>query len=324
MAQASEFGAEGWTEDRLPDLSGKRFVITGGDSGIGFETTRMLGAKGVGVTIISISEDKAERAILGLKTLAPQGEYDFFIADLADLSTVRKAAAEIAKAHPAIDALIMNAGVKRIPRRTLTRDGFEKQFGVNHIGHFVLASALSDCVERAGGRFVSVSSLMHKRASGIRFSDLTFQHHYHPTQAYTQSKLANLVFALELNRRLEAAGAKSRAYACHPGYANTQMHELGLSKLAGPLMRPINKLLYQSPRKAARSTLLCAAGLEAEPGGYYGPTGFHERTGPVGAATMSREARNPEIAAQLWDISQKSTAAEWPVLAKAKEPETAE
>jgi NAD(P)-dependent dehydrogenase (short-subunit alcohol dehydrogenase family) len=310
-AARPDFGAGGWTAERLPDLSGKTFLVTGGNSGIGFEAARMLGERGAAATILSRNPAKAESAVAALKAAASRGSFGSIALDLANLSSVRDAAAEARRRFKKIDSLVLNAGIMMIPKRELTADGFETQFGVNHLGHFALAGLLADLVEAAGGRFVSVASLAHRYASGIRFDDVMFARGYSPIAAYAQSKLANLMFALELNRRLVAAGKNSRALACHPGYSDTNLQSTGPSKLAAALMKPLTALLSQPAANGALPIVLSAAGAEAEPGGYYGPAGWRELRGPVGAARIGRQAQDASAAGRLWELSEALTGVRW-------------
>lgn len=305
------FGKGGWTPDHLTDLSGKNFVITGGNSGIGFEAARMLGEKAAQVTILCRSEDKARAAVEELCKMAPTGAFDYVLMDLSDLASVREAAQRIRDSRTSIDGLVNNAGIMMIPKRELTKDGFETQFGVNHLGHFVLNAELCDLVEAASGRFVSVASIAHKYAHGFHFDDLMFATGYNPVRAYAQSKLANLVYALELNRKLADNNCASRAFACHPGYSDTNLQTTGPGGIAAMLMKPLTAMLSQPAAKGAVPTVLCAAGAEAEPGGYYGPTGFREFSGPVDRASISPFAKNRIDAERLWLESENLTAAKW-------------
>lgn len=314
---ADPSGRRGWTEDRLPDLSGKSFLITGGNSGIGFEAARMLGAKGARVIIACRNPAKADAALTQLKAAAPSSRFESMALDLADLSSVRAAATEARRRLDRIDALINNAGIMMIPSRTLTADGFETQVGVNHLGHFLLTALLADKVEASGGRFVIVASTASKFAPGFRFDDLMFESGYSPARVYAQSKLANLSFALELDRRLAAAGARARAFACHPGYSDTALQYTGPGAKAAPLFRVMNGLFAQSAALGALPTVLCAAGSEAEPGGYYGPTGFLELKGPVGKAKIPAPAQDRAAARKLWDLSEELTGSTWPAILRA-------
>lgn len=310
----TDFGPQGWTADRLPDLSARTFVVTGGNSGIGLEAARMLGVRGGRVVILCRNPKKATDALAALKRTAPRGRFEATALDLADLASVRAAAASLSASLPRIDALVLNAGLMMIPTRTVTADGFETQFGVNHLGHFALAALLAEKVEAApAGRFVSVASVAHKFAPGFRWNDLMFERGYTPARVYAQSKLADLVFALELDRRLVAAGRRARAYACHPGYSATNLQSTGPGALAAAAMAPLNRLIAQSADKGAVPTVLCAAGAEAEGGGYYGPTGLFEMKGPVGVARMTRHARDAEAGARLWAQSELLTGVRWTI-----------
>ncbi|MEM9706395.1 MAG: oxidoreductase [Pseudomonadota bacterium] len=311
------FSGNGWTADQLPDLSGKTYVITGGNSGIGFVASRLLAERGGRVIMICRSEEKAKNAVADLNAGSHAVDAEFIQGDLADLSSVKNAASQIRARCPSIDGLINNAGLMMIPKRTETKDGFETQFGVNHLGHFVLNAALGDLVEKASGRFVSVASVAHKFAPGIRFSDVMFKDGYKPGRVYAQSKLANLMYALELNRRLEGAGLKSRAFACHPGYSDTNLQVTGPGSIAAFFMRPLTMAFSQPAELGALPTVLAAASDQAAPGGYYGPTGFMDMTGPVREARMTGAAKNEQAGAKLWDLSEELTGAKWSIFERA-------
>lgn len=305
------FGKSGWTSENLTDLSGKNYVITGGNSGIGFEAARMLGEKAAQVTILCRSEDKASAAVTELSQLAPAGRFDYVLMDLSDLASVREAAGRVRDSRASIDGLVNNAGIMMIPKRELTKDGFETQFGVNHLGHFVLNAELCDLVEAAAGRFVCVASIAHKYAHGFHFDDLMFADGYNPIRAYAQSKLANLVYALELNRKIADSNCAACAFACHPGYSDTNLQTTGPGGIAAMLMKPLTMMLSQPAAKGAIPTVLCAAGADAEPGCYYGPTGFREFSGAVDRAVVSPFAKNRIDAERLWLESEKLTGAKW-------------
>lgn len=309
----SAIGTKGWTPDLLPDLSGRAYVISGGNSGIGYEAARMLGANGAAVTILCRNEEKAANAIEALKAAAPRGAYDAVPLDLESLTSVADAATALRKRHDKIDGLINNAGIMMPPRRQLTKDGFELQIGVNHFGHFALNAALCDLVEAAQGRFVSVASIAHKFAPGIRWDDIHFERGYSPTRAYAQSKLANLIYARDLNRRLTDGGLNARAYACHPGYSATNLQTTGPGAIMGLLIKPMTAIFSQSAEKGAYPSVLCAAGAEAEPGGYYGPTRNGEMVGPVRDAKVARPARDIAAGERLFDLTRDAVGAHWSI-----------
>jgi len=312
-----QFGAKGWSPDRLPDLTGKTYIITGGNSGIGFEAARMLGDKGGNVTILCRNEEKAKAAVKALKEKAPGGIFKYILIDLSALGSVRVAAETVRAKHRSIDGLINNAGIMMLPKKEHTTDGNEMQFGVNHLGHFALNALLCDLVEEAGGRFVSVASIAHKYAKRFRFHDANFENGYSSTGAYAHSKLANLSYALELNRRLENANLDSRAFVCHPGYSDTNLQSTGPGSFASLAMKPLTAILSQPAAKGAIPTVLCAAGEEADPGAYYGPTGFQDMTGAVDRAWTSRAARDEDAARLLWEMSEKLTGVTWPIFENA-------
>lgn len=301
-------GFSNWTAEQLPDLSGKVYVITGGNSGIGFEAAKHLGNAGADVVLASRSLAKAEAAARDLHTHV-RGKIDVVQLDLSDLSSVRLAAEDIRKKCNKIDALINNAGIMQTPEQK-TVDGFEMQFGTNHLGHFLLSGLLIDLVEAAAGRVVTVSSIAHIPGA-IRFDDLMGKKEYSSMTAYAQSKGANLIFALELDRRLQASGHKSISIACHPGYSNTNLQSTGPTGFFSFLYKITNPLFAQSSREGALPTVLAAAGIEAKRGGYYGPQKAAETRGPVGDAKVAPYVLDQKTATKLWDESEKLVGYKW-------------
>ncbi len=301
-------GFSNWTADQLPDLTGKLYVITGGNSGIGYEAAKHLGKVGADIVLACRSLAKAEDAAKTLRTHI-RGNVDVVQLDLSDLSSVRKAAKEIRGKYPKIDALINNAGIMQTPEQR-TADGFEMQFGTNHLGHFLLSGLLIDLVEAAAGRVVTQSSIAHLSGE-IRFDDLMRRKAYSPMDAYTQSKGANLMFALELDRRLLASGSKAISIACHPGYTNTNLQSTGPTGFFNFLYKFTNPLMAQSPPDGALPTVLAAAGTEAKRGGYYGPQKMGGMRGPVGDAKVASYIFNEATAKRLWDESEKLVGYQW-------------
>ncbi len=299
--KVSASGFHDWTPDRLPDLSGKIYVITGGNAGIGFEAARMLGQAGANLVLACRSIDKAERARDALKSEV-KGTIDVVQLDLSDLASVRAAAAEIRRHHARIDGLINNAGIMQTPHRK-TKDGFELQFGTNHLGHFLWTSLLIDLVEAAEGRVVTVSSIAHKFAT-VDLDDLMSEKRYSRHKAYALSKVANLMFALELDRRLQAHGYKAISIACHPGYANTLLQSTGPTGFVKLVYKLSNPLLAQRAEAGAIPTVLAAAGKEARRGAYYGPQHLGESRGPVSDANVSDIAADQQLCAGLWQASE--------------------
>lgn len=307
-------GFRNWKPNRLPDLSGKTYLITGGNSGIGFEAAKHLGKAGGDVIIAARNPKKAEHAVAALKPEV-KGSVDQVTLDLADLSSVRAAAEEIHQRVPQLDALINNAGIMQTPKQQ-TADGFEMQLGTNHLGHFLLDGLLFDLVEKASGRIVTVSSVAH-RFGRMNLKDLMLTKSYSPTQAYGQSKLANMLYALELDRKLKAAGSAVTSYACHPGYSDTSLQSTGPTGVWNGLYKITNRVMAQPARKGAIPTVLCAAGSEAVPGAYYGPTGMSEMRGPVSDALVSRRALNEADAQNLWAQSEALVEFSWSEVLKA-------
>ncbi|MBI1393979.1 MAG: SDR family NAD(P)-dependent oxidoreductase [Alphaproteobacteria bacterium] len=297
-----------WTPDRLHDLEGRLYVVTGGNSGIGLEAAKKLARRNADVIIASRNEAKSRAAADALAPLGA-GRKSTLRLDLADLSSVHGAAADLRGRTVKIDGLINNAGVMQTPRR-LTKDGFELQFGTNHLGHFLWTALLFDLVEAVGGRVVTVSSIAHKYGR-LRFDDLMLSARYDPTVAYCQSKFANLVFAMELARRLKAAASPAMSVACHPGYANTNLQSAGPGALLAIAYRFSNAIFAQSADQGAIPTVLAAAGDEAVSGGYYGPTGLFGLGGPVGDADVLPRAREEHIGKRLWAESERLVDRKW-------------
>lgn len=301
-------GIANWKADMLPDLTGKLYVITGGNSGIGFEAAKHLGNAGADIVLACRSVAKAEEAAKELRSLIT-GQVDVVQLDLGDLVSVRAAAEAIRAKHPKIHGLINNAGVMQTPQQK-TADGFEMQFGTNHLGHFLWTGLLIDLVEASEGRVVTLASIAHLSGE-IRFDDLMGENAYSPMSAYTQSKGANLMFALELDRRLQAAGKKAISIACHPGYSNTNLQNTGPTGMFKFLYKILNPLFAQPSGDGALPTVLAAAGKEARRGGYYGPQKMGETRGPVGDAKVAAYVLDQESAQRLWGVSETLVGHKW-------------
>jgi NAD(P)-dependent dehydrogenase (short-subunit alcohol dehydrogenase family) len=298
-----------WTPDRLPSLQGRVYVITGGNSGLGLEAAIMLARAGGSVTLACRNSDKAEAAA---KRVASESgaEPGVVILDLASMASIRHAAEAVRESHAKIDGLINNAGIMQTPQLK-TEDGFELQLGGNHLGHFLWTGLLLDRVEAASGRVVTVSSIAHKYGE-IHLDDLMLEQGYTPTIAYCQSRLANLMFALELQRRLAAKGSSASSIACHPGYSGTALQSSGPTGVLNLIYKFTNALMAQPAHKGAIPTLLAAAGEEARPGGYYGPTAWRDTRGPVGDASIAGRALKEDVAAALWEKSEALVDLRWP------------
>ena len=304
-----------WSPQRLSDQSGKTFVITGANSGIGFQASKRLVQANANIVMLCRNLEKATEAAEKLKQSASgKGSVSIVQMDLANLNSVRAAASRVLKDAPKIDALINNAGIMFPPGRQLTDDGFELQFGVNHLGHFLLTGLLKDRVLESNGRFVSVSSLAHKFGlRRIRFKDPNWESGYQTALAYSQSKFANAMFAVELNRRLETSGSTARAFACHPGYSATNLQSTGPSRLMALMMAPANLIVAQSADRGGWPILLSATAPDAQGGSYYGPRQFGEMRGAVGACNMIGAARDQTAAAKLWTLSEQAVDLAWSV-----------
>ncbi|WP_208995431.1 oxidoreductase [Pseudovibrio sp. Alg231-02] len=297
-----------WTADKLPSLEGKTYIITGGNSGIGLEAARMLAKAGGDVVIACRNAEKGSAAQQALRTQA-KGRVDLVQLDLSDLSSVRHAAEIVASRYTKIDALINNAGIMQTPELKSV-DGYELQFATNHLGHFLWSGLLKPNVEAAKGRFVVVASLVHKMGK-INFNDLMMRENYAPMKAYSQSKLATLMFGLELQRRLSDAGSASFVAMGHPGYSATNLQSTGPTGWMNMAYKWMNSMFAQSAERGALPTVLAAAGVEVEPNGYYGPTKRMETVGPVGKAQIASHALNPEVARRLWSESEWLTDFKW-------------
>lgn len=303
--------AEAWIDRHVPDQNGRVFVVTGANSGIGFETVRALARRRAHVVMACRNAEKAERARTQLCEEVPDASLECACLDLASLASVRTFAADLLERHAALDVLCNNAGVMAIPRRS-TQDNFEMQLGTNHLGHFALTGLLLPALlRRPGSRIVTLSSMAH-RGGRIRFEDLHWDRaRYSKWGAYGQSKLANLLFTHELQRRLTAAGSSTLAVACHPGYAATQLQAVGPresgSRSMAAVMALMNRLLAQSAEMGALPTLYAATSEEMKGGEYVGPGGFAEQHGLPRKVGSSSRSRNRNDAARLWEISELQT-----------------
>jgi NAD(P)-dependent dehydrogenase (short-subunit alcohol dehydrogenase family) len=276
-----------WTPSDIPDLTGKTAIVTGANSGIGLPTARELARHGAHVIVAARSEDKAAAATAEIRRAAPDARVEYGLLDLADLSSVRRFAAGVAK----VDLLINNAGIGLIPRRE-TKDGFELQFGTNHLGHFALTGLLLPLLLAGpGARVVTVSSDAHARGK-IDFDDLGLERGYGRMSAYGRSKLANLLFMLELRRRASKAGTGLISVATHPGATATRIVKLG------PL-QPLMGVFLQSAEAGAAPSLYAATSSEIHGGEFVGPK--------LKLLTPSDSARSEELAARLWDVSTQLT-----------------
>ncbi|EDY42761.1 SDR family NAD(P)-dependent oxidoreductase [Streptomyces sp. SPB074] len=298
--------SDNWTEQDIPDQSGRVAIVTGANTGLGFETARALAARGAKVVLAVRDTGKGERAAVRMS-----GDVSVQALDLTSLDSVRTAAADLRAAHPRIDLLINNAGVMYTPKRT-TADGFELQFGTNHLGHFALTGLLLDrLLPVPGSRVVTVSSTGHRIRAGIHFEDLQWERSYRRTGAYGQSKLANLMFTYALQRRLARHGTTSAA-AAHPGLSNTEL----LRNTPAALRLPVTllvPLLTQKPEMGALPTLRAATDPATAGGDYFGPGGTGELRGTPKRVSSSPASHDETVQERLWTASEKLTGVTFPV-----------
>ena len=306
-------GRKGWTPEQLGSLAGKTFVITGANAGAGFEATRVFLGKGAKVVMMNRNAEKSTAAITTLKQeFGVEADVTFVRMDLAVLDSVRQAAAEVMEEVPRIDALICNAAIAQVAQQEITVDGFESQLGVNHFGHFLLCGLLFKRVEQSRGRIVVVGSNAYKMGlKKIQFEDLNFDKSYTAWSSYAQSKLAQMMFAYELQRRIEAAGKSVQVQVCHPGASRTNLLKDTASSFNKILWSLLSRVIAQSAEKGSWPEVMCATqeGLESER--LYGPTRRAQTVGPVGECPLDEVALDREMAAKLWTLSEQKTALSW-------------
>jgi NAD(P)-dependent dehydrogenase (short-subunit alcohol dehydrogenase family) len=298
--------AENWTAERIPDQAGRTAVVTGANSGLGLVAARELARAGADVVLACRDTEKAAAAVESIHTAAPGGSVAADQLDLSSLASVRAFAQRFAADHESLDLLINNAGVMAPPRRE-TVDGFELQLGTNHLGHFALTGLLLGRLQgQEDARVVTVSSAAH-RIGRIDFDDLQRQRHYFRWAAYGQSKLANLLFARELDRRLRVAGSTVSSMAAHPGYAATNLQSAGPPALDRILMAVPNLLFAQSAEMGALPELYAATRPNLDGGLFVGPDGPSEQRGYPKVVSPSRAGRNEATADRLWAVSEELT-----------------
>ncbi len=291
-----------WTVDSIPDQTGRTAIVTGANSGIGFETAKALAGKGAHVVLACRNQQRGDDAVDRIRQEAGAGTVEMRKLDLSDLSSVATFSANILDVLPQVDLLIANAGVMMPKKRTETKDGFELQLGTNHLGHFALVGKLLPLLEKQeNSRVVVVSSLAH-RGGKINFADLQWQkRRYLRMPSYAQSKLANLLFAQELDRRLSKSGSKTIAVAAHPGWTSTNLQK------ESPFIRFLNPMFGMPCAQGALPSLYAATDSDVEGGDYYGPGGLFEVRGWPKKAKVSKRASNLQTAHRLWEVSQDLT-----------------
>ena len=301
-----------WTAADVPDQTGRVAVVTGANAGLGLETAAVLAERGARVVVAVRDLGKGEAAVGEIRRRTSNADVALQQLDLSSLASVRTAADELRAAYPRIDLLINNAGVMYPPKQT-TADGFELQFGTNHLGHFALTGLVLDhLLQVEGSRVVTVASIAHNIQAGIHFDDLQWERSYNRVAAYGQSKLANLMFTYELQRRLAAKQAPTIAVAAHPGISNTELMRHipgsglpGFSALAG--------LVTNSPAVGALATLRAATDPAVHGGQYYGPSGFRELVGHPVLVQSNRQSHDTDVQQRLWSVSEELTGVKFPV-----------
>lgn len=302
-----------WTETDVPDESGRVAIVTGSNTGLGYDTARVLAARGAQVVMAVRDTAKGEAAAARIRGITPRADVTVHKLDLGSLDSVRTASAELAAAYPRIDLLINNAGVMYPPKQS-TADGFELQFGTNHLGHFALTGLLlKNLLSVDGSRVVAVASIAHNIKAKIDFADLQWEHRrYDRVAAYGQSKLANLMFAYDLQRRLSAANAKTISVAAHPGVAATELvrHVPGASL---PGVSWLSGRLLNTSELGALPTLRAATDPAVRGGQYWGPDGFRELRGYPKLVDSSTQSHDTAIQDRLWTVSEELTGVTYPV-----------
>jgi NAD(P)-dependent dehydrogenase (short-subunit alcohol dehydrogenase family) len=301
-----------WTTADIPDQSGRIAIVTGSNTGIGYHAAAALAQSGAQVVLAVRNLEKGNHALARISAAYPHAAVTLQELDLSSLESVRAAATALRKAYPRIDLLINNAGVMWTPKQ-LTADGFELQFGTNHLGHFALTGLLLDnLLGVRGSRVVTVSSTGHRLRAAIHFDDLQSEHSYDRYAAYGQSKLANLLFTYELQRRLAAKKKNTIATAAHPGAASTE-----LARNAPFFMKPLfavaGPVMFQNASMGSLPTLRAATDPDVEGGQYYGPDGFAEQRGHPKLVSSSGQSHDEDLQHRLWQVSEELTGVTYPV-----------
>ncbi|WP_336361400.1 oxidoreductase [Haladaptatus sp. ZSTT2] len=303
----------GWEVTRMPDLTGKTAVVTGANSGLGFETARAFAQKGAHVVLACRSVERGQAARDEIADAHPDASLEVLELDLADLSAIHWFANALKERHDRLDILVNNAGVMHPPHRT-TKNGFELQFGVNHLGHFALTGLVVPLLTKAKAARVVTLSSFFQRQGRLDFEDLQSEDDYDRYRAYAQSKLANLLFAVELQRRFDEAGCDVLSVAAHPGWAATNLQSHGVSMDGGrfrPLVyRLLNHLLAESPAYGAVYVLYAATAPDVVGGRFYGPSRFFEMRGPPTELPLPAVAET-DATVGLWQASESFTGVQY-------------
>jgi NAD(P)-dependent dehydrogenase (short-subunit alcohol dehydrogenase family) len=304
-----------WGTADIPDQSGRIAVVTGSNTGLGYHTAAILAYTGAHVVLAVRNLEKGNAALSRIVAADPKADVTLQELDLSSLDSVRAAANALRSAYPRIDLLINNAGVMWTPKQRTT-DGFEMQFGINHLGHFALTGLLLDnMLPIRGSRVVTVSSMGHRLRAAIHFNDLQWEHSYDRIAAYGQSKLANLLFTYELQHRLSARAAEKQptiAVAAHPGGSNTELAR-HLPMIFKPAIAVLGPVVFQSAAMGALPTLRAATDPHVEGGQYYGPDGFAEQRGRPKLVSSSAQSHDEDLQRRLWTVSEELTGITYPL-----------
>ena len=310
VANAQEKPKPDWGLTDMPSQKGRIFLVTGGTSGMGYEDAKALAAKGARVVIAARNPQRGEETIKKIKEEVPEAQLQFEAFDLADFESVRALGKRLSSTLPKLDGLINNAAVMALPERKTSPSGLETQFATNYLGHFLLTAELLPLLRKSESpRVVTMASIAVHRGQ-INFSDLQAAKGYEPMAVYSQSKLACLMFAMELQRRSEAGGWNIESIAAHPGVAVTELIQRGpgLDSEQGRQWASM-KEHFQTAAQGALPALYAVTAAEAKGGSYYGPTGPNEMSGPLGLATIPAAAKDEKAAARLWSVSEELTGA---------------
>ena len=304
-----------WTPQQMPPQQGRLAIVTGANSGIGYQAARYLLRAGAAVILACRSREKGEAASAKIVAKQPSAKVEVRILDVADLDSVRRFAAEFLSEDKPLDLLINNAGVMALPERRTTPQGFEMQFGTNHLGHFALTGLLLPALLRQPtSRVVTVASIAHKRGK-LNFDDLNAERRYDPGGAYAQSKLANVVFGLEFDRRLRARSAHTASVIAHPGVAVTNIVSNGMGRgLKGRVVNALLPFVAQSDERGSWPLLYAATSPDVHGGGYYGPDGIAEFKGTPVEVKPKPHALDPAAGKRLWEMSEALTGVRYDAL----------
>jgi len=298
-----------WKHEDIEDQTGRVAIVTGGNSGIGYETAKALATKGATVIVASRNEGRGQAAVSSLRTESPEANVDLMLLDLASQGSVQEFATEFNARYSSLDLLINNAGVMMPPARQETQDGFELQVGTNHLGHFALTLLLLDrLVATEGSRVVTVASSAQNFGK-FDIDDLQWtERPFHRMGSYGASKIANMLFTLELQRRFDEAGVSTIATSAHPGFTATNLQR------TSPFFRLLGSLIAMKPPQGSLPTLYAAVAGEAEAGGYYGPHGMGSARGYPVPNSPAEASRDRQMAARLWTASEELVGLTWPDL----------